>query len=145
MSSKTTSLHEDLSREEEVRGSSDRSFGLVFAGVFLLVGLYPLRHGASVSLPWLAAAGAMALLALVAPRVLSPFNRLWLRLGLLLGRVVTPIVMAVLYYGVFTPIGLVSRSRARASLGLRYSPEAESYWIRRDPPGPEAESMSRQF
>lgn len=138
-------LHEDLSRHEEVKGSSDRSFGLVFAAVFLFLALRPLVDGAPVLLWWLIPAAAFALAALVRPGVLHPLNRLWIQLGLLLGRVVSPIVMGLLYYVVITPIGMLARRSRSTSLRLRYDPAAKSYWVGRDPPGPSSESMSTQF
>jgi hypothetical protein len=82
---------------------------------------------------------------LVAPRLLRPLNRVWLRLGLLLHHVVNPVVMALVYYTAVVPTGLILRARGKDLLRLRRDPEADSYWISRQPPGPPPDSMPRQF
>ena len=82
--------------------------------------------------------------ALVRPMLLAPFNRVWFKFGLLL-RVVNPLVMAVIYFAVVTPTGPVMRTLGKDPLRLKCDPDAQSYWIHRDPPGPERESMQNQF
>jgi len=137
--------HEDLTREQHVEGSSDRSFGLVFAAVFLLIALGPLRHG---HMPrWWACgvAAVFALIALVKPKVLSPLNRLWIKLGVLLGKVVSPIALGILFYGILTPLGVFIRLSGKDPLRLKLDRNAESYWIQRNPPGPRPDSMTNQF
>jgi len=137
--------HEDLGREQHLEGSSDRAFGLVIAGVFLLVGVGPLRHGHP--LRWWActAAGALALIALLKPALLARANRLWTKLGVLLGKVVSPIALGILFYGVLTPIAIVMRLAGKDPLRLKLDRSANSYWIVRKPPGPPPDSMSNQF
>lgn len=138
-------IHENLARDEEVRGSSDRSFGFTFAGFFLLLGLWPIVRGAPAR-TWAVAVGVIFLAAALGrPGLLGPPNRLWLRVGLLLHRVVNPLVMGVMFYGVITPIGLVMRRSGRDPLRKRIDPDARSYWIDRRPPGPAPETMSNQF
>jgi hypothetical protein len=132
-------------RKRPVKQSSDRAFGLVFAGVFLLVGLWPLWAGAGPRWWALGLAGLFAVAGLAVPRLLAPLNRVWARFGRLLHRVVNPIVMALLYFGVVTPTGLLRRALVRDPLHLARDPEAESYWIERDPPGPGPEAMKQQF
>src|SRR5467141_1274294 len=100
-------LHEDLGRHQTVEGSSNRSFGLVFTVAFALLALAPLRHHQPVRLWAAGASGLFLALSLAAPVVLGPLNALWLRLGLLLGRIVTPITLGVMFFVVFTPIGLL--------------------------------------
>ena len=139
------SSHEDFRREAEVKQSSDRAFGLVFAAVFVLIALWPLLDGAGPRWWALAVAGAFALLALAAPRVLAPANRLWHRFGLLLGRLVNPLVMGLLFYLVVTPTGLILRAFGKDPLRLGRDPDAASYWIERIPTGPEGSGMPRQF
>ena len=138
-------IHEDLTRRADVRPSSDRQFGFVI-GVFLVaVGLWPLvRHGRLRI--GVVVAGALALLvAAIAPILLRPFNHVWTMLGVLLGRIVNPAVMAVLFYFVFTPIGVLRRIVGKDSLRLRRDAQATSYWIERTPPGPPPETMANQF
>jgi hypothetical protein len=145
MAKKTLQLHEDIRREHEVVGSSDRSFGLTIAGFFaLMAGLSAWRGGERWPY-WAGAAVVLALLALVAPSLLSPFNRAWTKLGLLLFKVVNPVVMFVLFVTTIVPIGLLRRAFGNDSLNLRFDPDAPSYWIHREPRGPAPESMKNQF
>ena len=139
-----SAAHEDLTRVQEARGSGNRSFGFVFAAAFLLIALWPLLSAAGVR--WWAAIASAAFLvaAVVAPSVLAIPNRLWQRLGELLNRIVSPVVLGILFYALFTPVGVIRRLFGADPLRLRRS-QAESYWIKRDPPGPAPESMSRQF
>jgi hypothetical protein len=141
----SSETHESFDREEAVRGSSDRIFGLVFAVVFTLVGLSPLRHG--LPLRWWAVVLAAAFLgaALLAPGILAPLNRLWLRLGLLLHAVVNPVVMALLFFTTVTPMGWCMRLLGKDPLRLRFDGDAPTYWIERRPPGPTSDTMPRQF
>lgn len=130
---------------DEHEASSDRSFGFVFAAVFALIGLYNAWH-AGKAWPWLAlvAAGFLAL-ALIRPAVLAPLNTLWMKFGLLLAAIVNPIVLGILFFLVFTPMAFVARLVGKDFLRLKKQPEAKSYWIVRDPPGPEPVSMKDQF
>ena len=138
-------LHEDLAREQTVAQSSDRAFGFVFAAVFLIIGVWPLLDGNSVHLWLLAISLAFLGLALAAPKLLAPFNRLWMRFGRLLHQVISPIVLGILFFTVITPYGLVMRGFGKRTLELDFEADRESYWIRRDPPGPPPESMRNQF
>jgi hypothetical protein len=137
--------HDDLNRVQHVEGSSDRAFGLVFAGVFLVIAGWPWFHGEA--LRWWAVGAVLvfALLALVKPALLARLNRLWIKLGILLGKVVSPIALGILFYGVFTPIGIMMRLAGKDPLRLQLAPDADSYWIPRVPPGPPPNSMNNQF
>ncbi|HEY7666149.1 MAG TPA: SxtJ family membrane protein [Xanthobacteraceae bacterium] len=137
--------HEDFSRPEEIKPSSDRSFGLLVAAFFLVVGCWPLVRGQPIRWWALALAVAFAALALLWTAPLSPLNKAWLKLGALLYRIVSPIVMAMLFYLTVTPIALLMRLLGKDPLRLRRDPDAASYWIERTPPGPSAESMKNQF
>jgi hypothetical protein len=135
----------ELRENTEVRIGSDRSFGLVFAVVFAVVALLPLWHGGSPR--WWALAVALALVgvAFVRPAILHRLNRLWFRFGLLLSRVVSPIVMAVLFVTTIVPIGLVMRLRGADLLKRSFDPDAETYWIPVDPQARAETSMRNQF
>ncbi|MCP4559954.1 MAG: hypothetical protein GY873_04015 [Bosea sp.] len=126
-------------------GSSDRSFGFVFAAVFALIGLYNAWHHGR-AWPWLAlvAVGFLAV-ALIRPAVLAPLNKLWMKFGLLLAAIINPIVLGILFFLVFTPMAFIARLVGKDFLRLKKQPEAKSYWIVRDPPGPEPVSMKDQF
>ena len=143
--SKETGTHERLADNEEIKGSSDRSFGVVFAVVFTIIGLWPLISSPNVRWWSLAIAFAFAGVAFVRPSLLAPLNRLWLKFGLLLNRIVSPLVMGLLFFVVITPIGLIMRAAGKDLLNLKFDPKANSYWIEREPPGPAPESIKNQF
>lgn len=138
-------VHEDLTREQEVRGSSDRSFGLVFTVVFCVAGLFPLYRGGPIRQWALMVAGVFLLAALAHPRILSPLNRVWMRFGLLLHKITNPIILGAIFYLVFTPMALLLRMLGKDLLRLKMEPGSKTYWIVRQPPGPAPESMSNQF
>lgn len=137
--------HEDLTREQDIEGSSDRVFGLVFAGVFLVIAGSPLFHGETPRWWVSGVAAGFALVALLKPTLLAWLNRLWIKLGVLLGKMVSPIALGVLFYGVLTPIGAVMRLAGKDPLRLKRDPGADSYWIPREPSGPPPDSMTNQF
>jgi saxitoxin biosynthesis operon SxtJ-like protein len=137
--------HEDFGREEEIKASSERSFGFVFAAVFLIVGLLPLFRGNPVRWWSLVIAAVFLALALAAPRTLAPLNWLWLKFGLLLHAVVNPVVMAFLFFSTVTPIALIMRALGKDPLRLKLDASAKTYWIDRTPPGPSPDTMPRQF
>jgi hypothetical protein len=89
--------------------------------------------------------GAFLLVALVMPSMLGPLNRLWLKLGLLLHKVASPIALAIVFFGVITPMGGVMRLLRKDPLKLRSDPRARSYWVPREPPGPARETFKDQF
>jgi len=131
--------------QPSAKPGSERSFGLVFAGMFLLVALWPLVDRAAPRLWAIAVAAAFALCAWLAPRVLAPLNRLWFRFGELLHRIVSPIALGVIFFGVITPYAMVMRLFGRDELLLRKGSARESYWVRREPPGPPPDSFRNQF
>ncbi len=139
------SLHEDIRRKQEGQGGSDRGFGIVFAIFFTLVGLLPLRAHHPVRWWALAVAALFLGVALLQPVWLRPLNRIWTKFGLLLGRVVSPVVTALLFLLVVTPIGLLFRLLKKDPLRLASNSEVATYWIERQPPGPVPETMRNQF
>jgi hypothetical protein len=142
---KRASFHEDFGREDEVKGSSDRNFGLLFAAFFGLVGGSKLWHGTAYAWAWLVAAVVVLVIALSWPSLLGPFNRAWMKLGLLLSRVVSPVLTAVLFYVCVVPIGLIMRATGRDPLRQRFDPEALSYWITRESMDISRNDMRNQF
>lgn len=143
--SKSVSHHEDLDRQEEIKGSSDRSFGLVFTVVFAIIGLWPLLDSGAPRWWSLAISAGFLGVSIVRPAVLAPLNKLWTRFGLLLHHVVNPIVMGILFFVVITPMALVFKATGKDILNLRLDSDAKSYWIERRPPGPAPETMKNQF
>ncbi len=137
--------HERLSATEDIQGSSDRSFGIVMAVVFAIIGGWPLLSEGSPRWWALIAAALFCGLAVLHPALLAPLNRLWFRFGLLLNKITSPLIMGLLFYGVMTPYAYVLRWLGRDLLRLRLDPSAASYWIERKPPGPAPETIKRQF
>ena len=137
--------HEDFSRTHAVAVSSNRAFGWVFTAVFLLLGLWPWAFGGGPSVWALLVSALVALVTVISPAALALPNRLWLRFGLLLHRIVSPVVLGIMFYGVVTPVGALMRLAGKDNLRLRRSGRESSYWIERDPPGPAPDSLNNQF
>ena len=138
-------MHEDFKREIVSSGPSDRSFGITFAVVFSLIGFVPaLRHH---SIRWWAVgiSAAFLIVTLTAPSILREPNRLWMKLAALLNRVMSPVMMALVFYLAVLPTAIVLRMMGKDPMRTRFERDAQSYWIPRDPPGPAPESMARQF
>ena len=137
--------HESFERDEDIKGSSDRAFGVTFAVVFaVLAGISAWRGGGS----WpytLSTSAVFAFVALAAPGLLAPLNRLWLKFGLMLHKVTTPLILGLMFYLIVTPTPLVVRLLGKDLLRLKGDREAPSYWIERQPPGPSPDSMPNQF
>ena len=139
------STHEAFERDEEIVAGSDRSFGYVMTGAFAVVTALNGWHAGRIW-PWTAALAVIFLVAAsLRPAVLNPLNRVWLRFGLLLHKVVNPVIMALLFYGTVLPTGLLMRAMGKDLLRLKREPDAASYWIVRAPPGPAPETMKDQF
>jgi len=127
-----------------VKLGSDRVFGLFFAGVFLIVAIWPILHGNEPRLWPLPVSAAFLAAALLRPSSLRLLNLAWFRLGALLHVVMTPVIMAVLFTVLFIPTGFLLRLFGRDPLRLKPA-QTSSYWIPRDPPGPAANSLRNQF
>ena len=140
----THSTHESFSRDETLVAGSNRSFGIVMAAAFAVMSLLNWWHGGH-SWRWTAGTAVIFLAAaLLFPGALGPLNWLWHRFGLLLHKVVNPIVMVFVFFGTVLPTGLM-RALGKDLLRLKRQPDANSYWIERRPPGPAPESMKDQF
>lgn len=140
-----TSFHEDLARADAVKIGSSRAFGIVFAVVFALIGLWPLIADGAVRIWALGVSAVFLTLALVWPRTLDHLNRLWFLFGLLLHKIVNPLIMGLLFYITVTPIALIMRLMGKDPLRLKFDRSARTYWMDRTPPGPPPETMRRQF
>ena len=139
-------MHEHTPRHTDpTPGSSNRSFGIVFTVFFIIVGLLPLLNGGGIRLWALGVSAVFLLLAMVAPKILAPANRAWTKFGLLLHKIVSPIALGILFFGVVTPTGLIMRLLGKDLLRQRFDRSATTYWIARTPPGPDAESLKNQF
>lgn len=137
--------HENLQRREKVKGSSDRTFGLVIGIGFLIVALTPLLLTPHRPRWWaLVLSIVFVLFALLWPQQLAVLNKLWLRFGLLLSRIVSPIVLGLLFYTTLLPVGFVMRLCGKDPLHLRPEPDRDSYWIQRENEA-SSHSMKQQF
>ena len=125
-----------------MKRSSEKSFGILFFIVFAIIGLYPLLSFNFVRVWALAIALIFLFLGLTKPSVLKPLNTGWIKLGEILGKIIAPIVMLLVFFIVITPIGLMLRLFGKDILGLKFSEKVKTYWITRDKNiGP----MKRQF
>ena len=117
---------------DAVSVGSERSFGLVFAAVFAILAAWPLIHGAGPRWWAIVVALGFAVAGFLAPAVLRPLNILWFRFGLLLGRIVGPVVMALIFFVAVTPTALIFKLLGKDPLRLKADANAKSYWIDRD-------------
>lgn len=139
------SLHEDIRRADRVKAGSDRNFGLVFAVFCALVAGVHWWLGKETFWGWATAAAVFAAFSLFFSRALHPLNVLWFRFGLLLHHVVSPLILGIMFFAVFTPIGWIMRLAGKRPLNLAYDRSARTYWIERQPPAPKPGSFERQF
>jgi len=130
---------------ESIEVGSHRAFGWVMAAVAALVAAWAWHFDK----PWfwwpVAVALGFAIAAVLQPAVLAPLNRLWMAFGHLLGRIVSPIIMGLIFFGVVTPIAILARWRGVDPMKRRFDPAAPTYWIERKPPGPDPATMERQW
>jgi Saxitoxin biosynthesis operon protein SxtJ len=131
--------------DEIVVGPSDRNFGFTMASVFALIGAFGWYKGSSHAPLWLCIAAIFAGLTLWRPQSLGLANRAWLKLGLLMYRVVNPVIMAILFFGAILPIGLVMRMFGKDFLKLARDRSSPSYWLPRSDPRQPSEAMRQQF
>ena len=126
---------------DEIKISSNRSFGIVFFIVFLLISLYPLLKGNDLRIWSLVISFIFLILGLINSKILIPLNRLWFKFGLLLGKFISPLIMGIIFFIVVTPIGIIMRLLKKDLLNLKYN-KKQTYWI--DKSGPKSK-MKNQF
>lgn len=137
--------HENTASFRKVILGSNRKFGLSFGVIFALMGLWPLFHHHSPRWGFLIASVIAAAVALVRPTLLTPLNRAWFKLGLLLNRIVNPVIMGLMFFAAVTPLGWLMRRTGSDLLGLKMKPNAVSYWVVREPPVSGRDAMTKQF
>ena len=125
----------------DVKISSNRSFGIVFFVVFLLITLYPLTYGGEIRLWSLIISLIFLTLGLLNSKILAPLNKIWFKFGIFLGKIVSPIIMGIIFFLVVTPIGLIMRLFGKDVLNLKYN-KNKSYWIEKNAP---KSKMKNQF
>ena len=125
----------------DIKIGSNRSFGIVFFIVFLLIAIYPILSGESVRLWSLAIATIFFILGIINSSLLSPLNKIWFKFGLLLGRFISPLVMGLIFFLVVTPIALLMKLLKKDLLNLKFNKD-NTYWIVKS--GPKSK-MKNQF
>ena len=118
--------------QSKIKMSSNRNFGLVFFIVFLIVTIWPLTYEEPVRI-WSAIISSFFLiLGLMNSKLLAPLNKLWFKFGMILGAIVSPVVMGVVFFLVVTPIGLIMKIMGKDLLNKKYDKKKRTYWIKRD-------------
>ena len=126
---------------DDIKIGSNRSFGIVFFLVFLLISTYPLINGNEIRLWSLVISIIFLLLGLINSKILNPFNKLWFKFGIFLGKIISPLIMGIIFFLVVTPIGLLMRLLNKDLLNLKFNNNS-SYWIEKTEP---KSKMKNQF
>ena len=126
---------------DDIKISSNRSFGIVFFVVFLLIALYPLINSGEIRIWSVIISLIFLLLGLLNSKILTPLNKIWFKFGILLGKIVSPLIMGVIFFLVVTPIGLIMRLLGKDLINLKYN-NNKSYWIEKNDP---KSKMKNQF
>ena len=126
---------------DDIKISSNRSFGIVFFIVFLLIAFYPLIYSEEIRIWSLIVSLIFLILGLINSRILTPLNKLWFKFGILLGKIISPIIMGIIFFLVVTPIGFIMRILGKDLLNLKFNTN-KSYWIEKT--GPKSK-MKNQF
>ena len=126
---------------DDIKISSNRSFGIVFFIVFLLIALYPLTYSQDIRIWSVIISIIFLVLGLFNSKILTPLNKLWFKFGIFLGKIISPIIMGIIFFLVVTPIGLLMRLLGKDVLNLKYN-NNKSYWIEKN--GPKS-MMKNQF
>ena len=125
----------------EIKIGSNRSFGIVFFTVFLIIATYPLINNGELRIWPLILLSVFLILGLLNSKILYPLNKIWFKFGLLLGRIVSPLVMVIIFFLVVTPIGLLMRILNKDLLNLKFN-KSKSYWIEKNE---QKSKMKNQF
>jgi len=123
-----------------IKRKDNITFGILFFILFLIIGLYPLKSGGTTRIWSLILSSAFLIITIIRPNLLTFINRLWIQFGILLGKIISPLVMGLVFFFVVTPIGILIRMLKKDVMGLKRG--APSYWINRED---KAQSMKKQF
>ena len=126
---------------DEIKISSNRSFGIVFFVVFLIVALYPFLEGGELRAWSLIISLIFLILGLINSKILTPLNKFWFKFGIFLGKIISPVIMGIIFFLVVTPIGFIMRLMGKDVLSLKFN-NNKSYWIEKT--GPKSK-MKNQF
>ena len=131
-----------MQRNSKIKINSNRSFGIVFFFVFLIISLWPLLNENTLRVWSIIVAMIFLILGLINSNFLTPLNKLWFKFGKLLGSIIAPIVMGIVFFIVVTPIGFIMRIFGKDLLNKRYNNKSNSYWINREK---SKSTMKQQF
>ena len=123
-----------------IKRKDNITFGILFFILFLVIGLYPLKSGGTTRIWSLVLSSAFLIITIIRPNLLTFINRLWIQFGILLGKIISPLVMGLVFFFVVTPIGILIRMLKKDVMGLKRG--APSYWINRED---KVQSMKKQF
>ena len=126
---------------DEIKIGSNRSFGIVFFVVFLIIAIYPLIDGGAIRIWSLIISVIFLFLGLLNSKILNPLNKLWFKVGIFLGKIISPLVMGIIFFLVVTPIGILMRILNKDLLNLKFN-KKKSYWIEKNEP---KSKMKNQF
>ena len=126
---------------DEIKISSNRSFGIVFFIVFLLISIYPLLNDDHLRIWSLVISIVFLILGLLNSKILFPLNKIWFKFGILLGKIISPLIMGLIFFVVVTPIGLLMRLFNKDLINLKFN-KSKSYWIEKKEP---KSKMKNQF
>ena len=132
----------DLKFNNNIKISSNRSFGIVFFIVFLFIALYPITYSEDIRIWSLIISFIFIILGLLNSKILTPLNKLWFKFGVILGKIISPIIMGIIFFLVVTPIGLIMKVLGKDLLRLKYNKKDNTYWIKKN--GPKSK-MKNQF
>jgi len=138
-------MDELVKNHKKIRTSSDRSFGFVFTAFFMILALIPLLKHHEIRLWALILASCIFCISVIRAELLAPLNRLWIKFGFLLHKITSPIILGIVFFLLFTPIALFLRLSKKAKLLEWKNEELRTYWIARNPPGPDGQSIENQF
>jgi|TARA_B110000444_G_scaffold204744_1_gene197703 hypothetical protein len=126
---------------DDIKIASNRSFGFVFFIVFLIIATYPLVNNGELRIWSLSISLLFLILGLLNSKILYPLNKIWFKFGILLGKVISPFVMGIIFFFVVTPIGLLMKVFNKDLLNLKFN-KNKSYWIEKNEP---KSKMKNQF
>tara|TARA_B100000282_G_C31464375_1_gene368281 strand:- start:50 stop:439 length:390 start_codon:yes stop_codon:yes gene_type:complete len=127
--------------QNDVKIGSNKSFGIVFFIVFFLISLYPLTNQENIRVWSLIISLIFLILGLLNSKILNPFNKLWFKFGMILGRIISPIIMSIIFFLIVTPISLIMKLLKKDLLNLKFN-KTNTYWIEKS--GPKSK-MKNQF
>jgi len=131
-----------MTSKSKIKLGTNRSFGLVFFMVFLIISLWPLNFESNIRILPAIISIIFLILGLLNSKLLTPFNKIWFKFGIFLGGIIAPITMGVVFFFVVTPVGFIMRILGKDLLNIKYNSKKDSYWIKRDKP---IDTMKRQF